>query len=135
MTAGPESPNAHDDQGHRTGQWSEPDPHGGIMVGDYVGGRRQGLWRHYSADGRLRSEGAYDHGVVHGIWTWYRANGALMQRGGFDHDVKQGRWERWDADSRPLDAGDYDQGNKSGEWTTYNPDGTVKAVRRHRTPR
>jgi antitoxin component YwqK of YwqJK toxin-antitoxin module len=68
---------------------------------------------------------------LHGTWTWYRANGALLQRGNIDHDVKHGRWERWDAQGRPLDTGDYDQDRKSGDWTTYNPDGTIKAVKRH----
>lgn len=128
----PESPNALDDQGRKTGRWSESDPHGGVIVGDYLDGERHGTWRHYSLDGRLRSEGPYEHGALHGTWTWYRANGALMQRGGIDHDVKHGRWERWDAQGRPLDAGDYDQGRKAGEWTTFSPDGTAKAVKRHR---
>lgn len=135
MSALPESPNALDQQGRQTGPWTEPDPHGGMMVGDYLEGRRHGVWQHFSLDGRLRSEGTYEHGALHGIWTWYRANGALLQRGGMDHDLKHGRWERWDAAGRPLDSGDYVQGRKSGEWTTYNPDGTVKAVKSHPTRR
>lgn len=131
MNAVPESRNTLDDQGRKTGRWTESDSHGGMMVGDYIDGQRHGICRHYSLDGRLRSEGPYEHGVLHGTWIWYRANGALLQRGHIDNDVKHGRWERWDARGRPLDAGDYDQGRKSGEWTTCNPDGTVKAVKRH----
>ncbi len=131
MSTVPESPNALDEQGRRTGHWTEPDPHGGVMVGEYLEGQRHGLWQHYSSDGRLRSEGPYDHGTLHGTWTWYRANGVLLQRGDFDDDVKHGRWERWDAQGHPLDTGEYDHGRKAGDWTTYNPDGTVKAVKRH----
>lgn len=131
MSTVPESPNALDEQGRRTGHWTEPDPHGGVMVGEYLEGQRHGLWQHYSSDGRLRSEGPYDHGTLYGTWTWYRANGVLLQRGDFDDDVKHGRWERWDAQGHPLDTGEYDHGRKAGDWTTYNPDGTVKAVKRH----
>lgn len=36
----PGSPIALDGQGHKTGQWTEPDPHGGVMVGDYLEGER-----------------------------------------------------------------------------------------------
>lgn len=126
--ATPESPNALDDDGRKIDRWTEPDPHGGVMVGDYLEGERHGTWRHHSLDGRLRSEGPYEHGVLQGTWTWYRANGKLLQRGDIDRGVKHGRW---DAQGRPLDAGDYDQGRKAGEWTTYNPDGTVKSVKNH----
>lgn len=38
----PESPNALDDQGRKTGRWTEPDPHGGVMVGSYLDGERHG---------------------------------------------------------------------------------------------
>ncbi|MGE3448926.1 MAG: toxin-antitoxin system YwqK family antitoxin [Microbacteriaceae bacterium] len=114
MSVPEDSPNAYDAEGRKTGQWTEPDPHSGVMTGGYVAGRRQGLWRHVAGDGRLRSEGEYDDGALHGAWTWYRANGALMQRGSFEHDVKHGRWERWDASGRLIYTGDYDNGRKSG---------------------
>lgn len=114
MSVSEDSPNAYDADGCKTGHWTEPDPHGGIMTGVYVAGRRQGLWRHVADDGRPRSEGEYDDGALHGTWTWYRANGALMQRGSFAHDVKHGRWERWDASGCLIYTGDYDNGRKSG---------------------
>ncbi|CEA07770.1 MORN repeat variant [Arthrobacter saudimassiliensis] len=128
----PQTPDALDTQGRRQGPWTDPDPHGGVMVGDYVDGRREGTWRHYAADGRLRSEGPFRDGELDGDWTWYRANGELMQRGGFRRGRKSGVWERWTAAGRRLDSGAYDGDRKVGDWQTFHPDGTVKAVRHHK---
>jgi antitoxin component YwqK of YwqJK toxin-antitoxin module len=111
MSAGSE-PNGHDDEGRKTGRWSETDPHGGIVTGEYVEGERQGIWRHYFANGMLRSEGAYERGKLHGPWVWYRATGGLLQRGGFFEDQKHGLWERWNADGSPLDTTEWDRGKK-----------------------
>lgn len=88
---------AYDDSGRKTGPWTEPDTHGGVMVGDYVDGQRHGPWKHLARDGRLRAEGMYSAGELHGAWTWYRASGAVMQKGGFHHGDKHGVWERWNA--------------------------------------
>ncbi|MBK8461858.1 toxin-antitoxin system YwqK family antitoxin [Propionicicella superfundia] len=106
------APNGHDDQGRKTGLWSEADPHGGTITGEYVEDERHGVWRHYFANGTLRSEGEYRRGALHGAWTWYRANGGLLQRGGFLEDQKHGLWERWSADGSPLDATQWDRGKK-----------------------
>lgn len=127
-----ETPDAVDDQGRKTGPWTDPDSHGGVMVGSYVDGERHGTWRHYATDGQLRSEGDFDHGELHGAWTWYRVTGGLMQRGGFDRGEKHGLWERWNAKGEPIDSGSFDHGRKTGEWTTFNPDGTVKRVTTHK---
>ena len=105
-------PNSFDAAGRKSGRWSEPDPHGGIMTGEYLDGHRVGQWCHFAGDGRLRSEGGYDRGELHGVWTWYRASGVLLQRGAFDHGTKDGAWERWDAQGNHLDTTWWKQGRK-----------------------
>jgi len=124
--------NAFDSAGRKVGDWSEPDAHGGVMVGEYVDGDRQGLWRHFFADGRLRSQGEYRNGALHGKWTWYRAAGGMLQRGGFFEGEKHGRWERWTAEQTLIDSGDWSHGKKIGDWISYNPDGTVRRTTHHR---
>jgi antitoxin component YwqK of YwqJK toxin-antitoxin module len=106
------TPDEHDAAGRKTGLWTDADPHGGVMTGEYVDGRRQGTWRHFGADGRLRSEGEFDGGDLHGAWTWYRVTGGLLQRGSFDRGEKHGRWERWSSAGAPLDAGTWDHGRR-----------------------
>ena len=105
-------PNSFDAEGRKSGRWSEPDPHGGTMTGEYLDGDRVGHWCHFAGDGRLRSEGGYDGGELHGVWTWYRASGVLLQRGAFDHGTKDGAWERWDAQGDHLDTTWWKQGRK-----------------------
>ena len=132
MTADHLSPNESDEQGRKVGMWTESDPHGGVMVGEYLDGKRHGVWRHLFADGSVRSEGSYDSGVVDGDWTWYRSTGGLLQRGGFLGSEKHGLWERWDAEGNLIDSGTWDRGRKTGEWTYYNPDGSIKRTTKHR---
>ena len=55
-----QTPNEVDRSGQKVGLWTEVDSHGGVMVGEYVEGKRQGVWRHYFVDGSVRSEGTYD---------------------------------------------------------------------------
>jgi len=128
-----QSPNEVDRRGQKIGMWTEGDSHGGVMTGEYVEGKRHGVWRHYFVDGSVRSEGTYDKDVVDGAWTWYRSTGGLLQRGGFLLGEKHGLWERWDADGNLIDQGTWAHGKKTGEWTSYNPDGTVKLTTTHRS--
>lgn len=125
------TPDAVDDLGRRQGLWTDADPHGGVMVGTYVEGVRQGGWRHLSADGRLRSEGGFVDGELDGEWTWYRSNGLTMQRGSFRRGAKHGVWERWNTAGEPVDRGAYDQDRRTGEWHAFHPDGSVRRVTRH----
>jgi antitoxin component YwqK of YwqJK toxin-antitoxin module len=127
-----DAPNRLDDEGRKTGQWAEEDAHGGFVVGEYVAGQREGIWRHYADDGRLRSEGGYADGLLHGQWTWWRANGQLLQRGDFDHEKRHGLWERWTAEGALIDSGRYEQDEKVGEWHYYHPDGTIKKTTVHK---
>ena len=127
-----QSPNEVDRRGQKVGMWTEEDSHGGVMTGEYLEGRRHGVWRHYFVDGSVRSEGTYDKGIVDGAWTWYRSTGGLLQRGGFLMGEKHGLWERWDAAGNPIDSGVWEDGKKSGVWTFYNRDGTVKRTTTHR---
>ena len=129
------TPDRTDASGRKTGVWTDPDPHGGVMVGEYVEGERHGTWRHYFADGRLRAEGGFERGVVHGEWVWYRASGGLLQRGGFERGHKHGTWTRWNAAGALIDSGDYDHDRKAGEWNTYHPDGSIRRTVTHRARR
>ncbi|WJL95356.1 hypothetical protein QSU92_15670 [Microbacterium sp. ET2] len=135
MTGGgggiPSTPNATDDAGRKTGPWTDPDPHGGVMIGSYVDGARDGVWRHLSSDGRLRASGGFSGGELDGEWRWYRSDGAPMQRGAFHRGRKTGTWERWDAAGRAIDRGDYRDDRKVGEWLRFGPDGEVSKTTRH----
>jgi antitoxin component YwqK of YwqJK toxin-antitoxin module len=124
--------NQFDEDGRKTGQWEEPDPHGGTVRGHYLAGERTGLWQHHFRDGALRSEFHYDHGELNGDCVWYRQTGGLLQKGGFLDGEKHGRWQRWTNTGAPLDEGTFERGVKSGPWITYSVDGSVKKTTNHR---
>lgn len=127
-----DQPNALDAQGRKDGPWSEADPHGGTMSGEYVHGDRVGHWQHRAGDGRLRSEGGYADSELHGAWTWYRANGTLLQKGGFDHGVKHGVWERWHKDGNLHDTTTWNLGRKQSP--SRRPHRTSTPGRGHSRP-
>ena len=124
--------NETDAAGNRIGAWQEPDPHGGVIEGEYVDGLRVGRWVHRFADGRVRSEMEYVAGELTGPVTWYRSTGGLLQKGAFVNDEKHGFWQRWTASGVLIDEGEFDHGTKTGEWIYYAPDGSVKKRTVHR---
>lgn len=128
-----DAPNLTDAEGRKVGRWREPDPHGGVMEGEYVEGRRHGEWAHYFADGSVRSRGTFRDDLVEGEWVWNRSSGGLLQRGSFLAGEKHGLWERWSVDGSRIDSGHFDRGKKVGEWVVFNPDGSVKKTTRHRS--
>jgi antitoxin component YwqK of YwqJK toxin-antitoxin module len=121
-----------DDEGRKTGSWEEPDPHGGIISGDYVAGERHGMWRHHFTDGSVRSECHYVHGALTGECVWFRQGGALLQTGAFLDGEKQGLWKRWTSAGILIDEGHFDRGAKSGTWTHYAPDCSITKITAHR---
>lgn len=83
MTAGPETvpptPDAVDGQGRKQGQWTEPDSHGGVMVGAYVDDARDGEWTRWSPKGDLLDRGTFDAGRKVGEWTVFNADGSVKK--------------------------------------------------------
>ncbi len=48
------TPDAFDDQGQKTGMWTDADSHGGVMIGEYVEGHRKaGEWHVLNPDGNV----------------------------------------------------------------------------------
>lgn len=129
---GDDAANALDARGHKTGLWRQADPHGGESVGTYRQDRREGLWRHYFRDGKLRSEATYHDGELDGPCVWFRATGGLLQKGSFDKGRKSGLWERWSAEGNLIDRGDRVGGKKTGEWQYFAADGSVERTTDHR---
>jgi antitoxin component YwqK of YwqJK toxin-antitoxin module len=60
---------------------------------------RHGLFRAYHEDGKLASEGHYEHGVEHGWWRDFHENGQLAAEGQYDSGQEMaGTWRYWNSD-------------------------------------
>lgn len=72
---------------------------GDVLEGEYVDNKKQGIWREYFANGKKRSEGAYDH------------------------DLLTGEHRRWDDEGHLLAVNHYRAGFADGVQTTFLPSG------------
>jgi len=124
---------AHPESGACEGAVADGTPE---STGKFHGGMKQGEWKFFYRNGRLKALGVYDDGKLTGHWVWWRQNGQRLQEGAFAENRQVGPWKRWFDNGQLWDEGTYnDDGKKVGEWTTYNRDGAVKSTRLHRGPR
>jgi len=54
--------------------------------GNYIDGRKEGLWKWYYESGELESTGIYKNGQSHGIFHGWYKNGQLRCEGYFKYD-------------------------------------------------
>jgi antitoxin component YwqK of YwqJK toxin-antitoxin module len=95
-----------------------------------VGGKKDGLWTTFYADGTKRSEGAYAAGAKHGKWMQYHKNGKPATEATFHEGKYVGRYRAFHDNGKLAMEGHYNpirgnsaDGTKDGEFTYYNTDG------------
>lgn len=59
---------------------------------------RHGSFRAYYKNGRVASEGEYDHGLESGVWRDYHENGRIAAEGEYRGGVESGLWRYWSSD-------------------------------------
>jgi antitoxin component YwqK of YwqJK toxin-antitoxin module len=98
--------------------------------GEFVHGRKAGLWTYFVANGQVKAIGSYRDDIIVGDWRWYRENGELMQTGSFSEDgEKHGRWCRYHPTGKLMDEGHYEVGKRAGLCKTYDEGGTQTGAR------
>lgn len=75
---------------------------------------RHGLFQAFHPNGRLSSEGYYDHGLEAGLWRDYYENGCLAAEGHYELGVKHGVWRFWNDKGEPEQEEVYDHGTHVG---------------------
>jgi antitoxin component YwqK of YwqJK toxin-antitoxin module len=62
---------------------------------------RHGLFRAYSEDGELISEGSYSNGREEGLWRDFHENGQIAAEGFYVAGKEHGLWRFWSSDGTP----------------------------------
>ena len=81
--------------GEKDGQWE-------IEVGDqketgkYVLGLREGIWRYYYKNGKLRFEGNYTRGMANGKHKYYYQDGGIKEEQFYVMGIKEKTWKKYD---------------------------------------
>ena len=101
-----QTPNEVDRSGQKVGMWTDVDSHGGVKVGEYVEGKRQGVWRHYFVEwggalgGHVRQRRSW------WAWTLIPLDRWSPPAWGFRGFREAWFWERWDPNGKPDRPGD-----------------------------
>lgn len=100
----------------------------GIMIGEGIvteKGERDGFWKEYYHDGRLRAEGKYSQDVKEGRWKFYHPNGITDQEGLYVKGKPEGEWLWYYPGGQLLREESYYNGLPDGIMTEYDEAGNV----------
>ncbi|MDZ4752008.1 MAG: hypothetical protein SGI87_10365 [Flavobacteriales bacterium] len=88
-------------------------------------GMREGPWKLFYSDGKVRAEGSYKKGKRTGQWIYYFSSGKVEQRGNYNEDLSTGEW-KWFYKSGPLHREElYRKGREDGHFMEYDSLGNV----------
>ncbi len=100
----------------------------GILIGEGIvteKGERDGYWKEYYDDGKLRAEGKYIRDVKDGPWIYYHANGMTEQEGKYSEGKPEGEWLWFYPSGELLREESYFNGLADGIMTEYDESGAV----------
>ena len=83
-------------------------------------GRKQGLWKYYSADGILIAEVNYQNGIKHGTSIKYHPLlGVPIEESTYFNGLLDGDYKKYYGTGELKTDGYYKDGKKTGKWNTY----------------
>ncbi len=91
--------------------------------GQFLGGKKSGLWKVWYSSGTLASESHYEDDEQHGSHVAWFENGKLEERGAYRGGDRDGPWETYREDGSKDEVGTYDKGVRVGLWTAWDKDG------------
>jgi uncharacterized protein len=100
----------------------------GIMIGEGIvteKGERDGFWKEYFDDGKLRAQGKFKKDMKEGLWTYYHPNGNVEQEGTYFNGKPEGEWRWYYPDGQTLREENYFNGLEDGDMTEYDEEGNV----------
>ncbi len=98
-----------------------------LAEGPKAGVRHVGHWRYFTEDGILESEGEFLEGKRNGIWKTYYPSGKISAQGAYEHDEPIGIWNYYFDDGTVSASGEFKGGKKNGFWNSYAPGGKKRS--------
>ncbi len=83
---------------------------------NFINDKRNGKWLYYYNSGITEQTGFYNAGKPEGIWKWYYENGKLRRTGEFKNGLEIGFYYELTEEGDTLSRGNYSFGFKTGEW-------------------
>jgi antitoxin component YwqK of YwqJK toxin-antitoxin module len=105
------------EKGERDGFWKEYYDDGKLRAeGKYNKDTREGEWRFYHRDGSTEQEGAYANGKPEGEWRWYYPGGQLLREETYYNGLLDGIMTEYDEAGTVITKGEYIEGKEAGPW-------------------
>jgi len=102
-------------------EWN--DPGGTPGRGEYVDGRRHGMWAWNWPDGSKRETREYKNGVLHGkVASWYQG-GQQQVAEEYADGKRHGEWRSWYPSGKPASEEHYDNGRIQGTLVQWHENG------------
>ncbi len=148
-----DSINQYNENGDRTGFWTDHFPNGNPRYeGNFEDGRPIGKFKYFFPEGGLRaelihiddektvqatfyhrrrnnntmSEGQYVDQKKHGLWRFFNNRGDLVMKNYFHYDENHGVWKTFYRSGLIMEIVTYHYGEKKGEWKQYYENGQVR---------
>lgn len=112
------------EDGSKEGHWKEFYPDGKIRSeGEYKDNKPVGEWKYFYPDGKLEQSGKYTNsGKLTGTWRWYYDNGQLRLEEVYSAGVRDGDHTEYGEDGKIIDHGEFVKGLEEGTWFTISGD-------------
>lgn len=106
-----------DEAGQRNGKWKDFFENGKVKAeGQYTDNRRSGLWKFYNSNERIEQTGSYNNGRPDGIWKWYYENGSLLREEEYYQGQRDGMYVEYSETGEIIAQGQFTDGEQNGEW-------------------
>ncbi|HVN58454.1 MAG TPA: hypothetical protein VMT63_09170 [Bacteroidales bacterium] len=113
------------EQGDRTGKWTDYYPSGKIAdEGQYAENRKTGLWKFYNADQKVEQTGYFKNDRPDGVWKWYFDNNALLREEEYFQGKRDGAYTEYSKSGEIIAQGQYSDGERNGDWNFKSSNNT-----------
>ena len=113
--------------GKKDGFWKEYYRNGKLKEeGNYIVGAKDGFWKAYYDNGNLASEGTYKDGKPDGLWKEYYYDGELKSEKNYKNGQKDGVFKTYGSKGHPLEDGQYKDDKQDGLWKYYDSSTDLK---------
>lgn len=99
-----------------------------LLKGEFVGNNRDGVWKHYYENGKIKILETYMYGEKYGDCKEFFDNGKLKERGYYKYGEKYGVFKTYYVNGKLKEKAVYEDDNLHGEYMEYYNNGKLKTI-------
>jgi len=103
-----------------------------MLIGSYdENGEKIGVWKKYNSDEKLIGISICKNGkeFKNGAWKYYDEDGKIKKTENYNYGVKTGKWKIYDYYGNLYSIEYYKNGKETGEWKTFNTNGQIESIK------